>query len=276
VRIVGLDECRLGQVAAYGSVHAQLAHLTDHPVSTLHVAYVTLAPGGRLGRHPAAEEQWLIVLTGQGMVSGASAAPVRVRPGDVVMWETGEPHDTVTAFGFTGLVLEGPDLKPTARWSPKPRGALAPWVWWSGDRTPFWPLMQEADEDAERLASYWTRGHLLTRCDVAGHPVAEALWDQAGEDPELLNLAVDTGWRRTGLGSEAVALVREQVAAAGFPRLLAATTPAGVGFYLRLGFRLWAVRRDAFRPLADIREDGVLVRDQIVLEIPAQPPMTTE
>jgi GNAT superfamily N-acetyltransferase len=192
------------------------------------------------------------------------------------MWEPGELHDTAAECGLTGLVLEGPDLAEGARWSRTPRAELAPWVWWSGDRTPFWPLMQEADEDAEHLASYWTRGHLLTRCDVEGHPVVEALWDRGEEGPELMSLAVDRNWRHAGLGREAVALVRAEVAAAGLPRLLAATTPAGVGFYLRLGFRLWAVRRDVFRPLADVREDGVLMRDQIVLEIPAQPPMTNE
>lgn len=73
-----------------------------------HVAYLTLEPGGVVGRHPAVGTQVLVVLSGSARVSGgAGGVPAQVEPGLAVMWEPGEDHETRTDEGLTALVLEG-------------------------------------------------------------------------------------------------------------------------------------------------------------------------
>lgn len=75
-----------------------------------HLVAVTLAPGGVIGRHPAAARQMLVVLTGDATVSGGSDGSgdsVEVRPGQAAVWEPHEPHETRTTGGLTALVIEG-------------------------------------------------------------------------------------------------------------------------------------------------------------------------
>jgi quercetin dioxygenase-like cupin family protein len=75
-----------------------------------HLVTVTLAPGGVIGRHPAAGRQLLVVLAGDALVSGGSDGSgdeVAVGPGQAVVWEPHEPHGTRTTDGLTALVVEG-------------------------------------------------------------------------------------------------------------------------------------------------------------------------
>ncbi|MDP2775235.1 MAG: cupin domain-containing protein [Nocardioides sp.] len=75
-----------------------------------HLVAVTLAPGGVIGRHPAAGRQMLVVLTGDATVSGGSdgsGEAVTVGPGQAAVWEPHEPHETRTSGGLTALVVEG-------------------------------------------------------------------------------------------------------------------------------------------------------------------------
>ena len=72
-----------------------------------HLVSVSLAPGGVLGRHPAAARQLLVVLDGEAEVSGAGGPSRRLSAGQAAVWERGEAHETRTATGLSALIVEG-------------------------------------------------------------------------------------------------------------------------------------------------------------------------
>lgn len=76
------------------------------------VAATHLAPGGRIGRHPAASGQLLLVIKGEGEASGDDGAFQTISEGQAVFWETGEEHETRTDVGLMALVIEGEDILP--------------------------------------------------------------------------------------------------------------------------------------------------------------------
>ena len=101
-------------IEAYGSVGVTLAPLTE-PLARgarFQAACFRLAPGGRIGRHPATVPQLLAVVDGSGWVSGADGVPEEIRAGEAVVWEAGEEHETRTDTGLTAIVIESPDLRP--------------------------------------------------------------------------------------------------------------------------------------------------------------------
>lgn len=255
VRVRAWDAAGTHDISQFGSSGAALAPLGRGPLSGLSVSYLNLAAGGRLGRHPASCRQWLLVVSGTGEAIGGDGQPVSLAVGMLVAWQAGEMHETRTEAGLTGLILEGDDWRP-----------LDPWRWLAAgeSRDPWEPLFCEADEDEGHRASYRDRGRMLVRRDWDGEPVVEALWDDEPDGPELLSVAVAESLRGHGLGREAVHQVARDVAARGGTALTVATTPDGIGFYLRLGFRPVAVRRDAFAAGAVV-ERGVIIRDQVVL-----------
>jgi quercetin dioxygenase-like cupin family protein len=78
-------------------------------------AVFRLAPGGRIGRHPATYPQLLAVLEGSGEVSGADGVEAPIRAGEAVFWAAGEQHETKAAAGLTALIIEGEGLEPFGR-----------------------------------------------------------------------------------------------------------------------------------------------------------------
>ena len=78
-------------------------------------AVFRIAPGGRIGRHPASVPQILAVLEGEGEVSGADGVFEPINAGEAVYWPQGEEHETRSAAGLTALILEGDGLEPYRR-----------------------------------------------------------------------------------------------------------------------------------------------------------------
>jgi quercetin dioxygenase-like cupin family protein len=96
-------------IDAYGSTGVRLSPLTP-PLAqgaSVQAACFRLAPGGRIGRHPASVPQLLAVVEGSGWVSGADGEAQAIRVGEAVWWETGEEHETSTDAGLTAIVIEG-------------------------------------------------------------------------------------------------------------------------------------------------------------------------
>ena len=78
------------------------------------VAAFHLAPGGRVGRHPAAANQMLCVVGGEGWASSADDVRVPIGVGQAVLWSGGEAHAVGTDPGLTAIVVEGDSLQATA------------------------------------------------------------------------------------------------------------------------------------------------------------------
>lgn len=72
-----------------------------------HLIAVSLAPGGTIGRHPAAGRQLLLVLSGEAEVAGAEGDVRLLTAGLAAVWEPGESHETRSPRGMSGLIVEG-------------------------------------------------------------------------------------------------------------------------------------------------------------------------
>ncbi len=75
--------------------------------SEVHVVILRLAADGRIARHLAAGMQLLVLLEGQAAVSGESGDSIDLLPGQAVIWDPGESHETTSTTGMTALAVEG-------------------------------------------------------------------------------------------------------------------------------------------------------------------------
>jgi len=105
VRLVRFGAERGRRIDQFESVGFALTPLAG--VGAGHVVHVELAPGGRIGRHPAVGRQVLAVVTGSGVVSGADGEEHAVEAGFAAVWEAGEEHETRTEAGLTAVIVEG-------------------------------------------------------------------------------------------------------------------------------------------------------------------------
>ncbi len=94
------------EVTASGSISARVRRLA----AATHAVVIEIAPGGVVGRHPAAVAQLFVVVRGSGWVSGADGEREPIEPGQGVVWEQGEEHESGSDTGMTALVLEGESL----------------------------------------------------------------------------------------------------------------------------------------------------------------------
>ena len=72
-----------------------------------HIATARLGPNGIIGRHPATTSQMLVVLHGEAVVSGSTNEATTIGPGQAVVWDAGEQHETRTSSGLLALIVEG-------------------------------------------------------------------------------------------------------------------------------------------------------------------------
>jgi quercetin dioxygenase-like cupin family protein len=105
MRLVRFRPAEGRPIDQFGSVGFSIAPLAR--LGEGQVVCARLEPGGRIGRHPAAGRQLLAVVAGTGTVSGGDGAAHDVGPGDAVVWEPGEEHETRTDEGLTAIIVEG-------------------------------------------------------------------------------------------------------------------------------------------------------------------------
>ena len=119
MRLVDFRPDRARSVDAFGSVGMTQAPITA-PLAfggVFQAACFRLAPGGRMGRHPATYPHLFAVVEGQGWVSGADAETHRIGAGAAVFWDGGEEHEIWTDDGLTMIVIEAGDALP---YEPRP------------------------------------------------------------------------------------------------------------------------------------------------------------
>jgi quercetin dioxygenase-like cupin family protein len=105
MKIFPLDNLPMHTITEFASVYASIGGLA-RGTSPFQIGFLRLGPGGVLGMHPTPSPQMLLVLAGEGWVSGEDGVRRPVRQGLAVYWQTGEMHETATATGLTALVLE--------------------------------------------------------------------------------------------------------------------------------------------------------------------------
>jgi quercetin dioxygenase-like cupin family protein len=96
-----------GSVEAFSSVGVLMQHLppvTGADTTSVHVARV--AAGGSVGRHRAVRRQAFAVLSGSGTVQVDDDPPVRIGAGTLVVWETGELHQTWATTDLLAVIVE--------------------------------------------------------------------------------------------------------------------------------------------------------------------------
>jgi len=112
VELIRFRESRRA-VAAFGSEGFELSRLIEARGAT-QVNVVELAPGGCIGRHPAAATQLLGVISGSAVVSGGDGAEHEIGPGDAVLWRCDEEHATRTREGLVGVIVETDEVVPAS------------------------------------------------------------------------------------------------------------------------------------------------------------------
>ena len=84
------------------------------PLDGFAVDVLTVAPGGRVGRHPTRLWQLFAVVTGHGWVAGADGRRQPFRAGEAVLWEPGEEHESGSDVGMVVCVVQS-RADPTPR-----------------------------------------------------------------------------------------------------------------------------------------------------------------
>ncbi len=105
MRILSLADLPRRPIDAHGSKHFSVGAFGI--CADAHLVAVTLAPGGVIGRHPAAGRQLLVVLSGSAEVAGHAGEVRTIGPGEAAVWEPGEAHETRSSTGVVAMIVEG-------------------------------------------------------------------------------------------------------------------------------------------------------------------------
>jgi 8-oxo-dGTP pyrophosphatase MutT (NUDIX family)/quercetin dioxygenase-like cupin family protein len=158
MRILAIDDYAVA-LTAFGSDGVEQVRL-HRGAGTSVMNVLRLAPGGRIGHHPAVLPQLLIAVKGDGWVRGGENVWTPLTAGKAAYWEPGEPHETWAPHGLTAVTAEARD--------PHPKGLLA--------------LATEAPahgRPAVRIVCADERGRILMICWRDPHD-GSLLWEPPG------------------------------------------------------------------------------------------------
>ena len=85
--------------------HRPLARVLE-PLEGFAVDVLTVAPGGRVGRHPTRLWQLFAVVCGDGWVAGPDGRREPIRAGEAALWEPGEEHESGSDGGMLVCVVQ--------------------------------------------------------------------------------------------------------------------------------------------------------------------------
>jgi hypothetical protein len=104
MKILSMDPAKAHAVGIYGSQAFTLTHIA---AGNARLSHAVLAPGGCIGRHPATQQQLLLVIDGDGEVSGDNGVFHPLAAGQAALWQPGEEHETRSEMGLTAVIFEG-------------------------------------------------------------------------------------------------------------------------------------------------------------------------
>lgn len=80
--------------------------------ANLQISCMYLDVDGVIGLHPATVDQLLLIMEGEGMVTGSEQKETKVSKGEGVFWKAGEWHETKSEKGMTAITIEGKGIDP--------------------------------------------------------------------------------------------------------------------------------------------------------------------
>ncbi|HEX9069393.1 MAG TPA: cupin domain-containing protein [Ktedonobacterales bacterium] len=110
MRIFRADKLPGRSISQFASVGAEIVPVA-RPTAEAQVVVLRLMPGGKLGLHQTNSRQLFIVMNGSGAVRAGDEPPLPVTVGDMVLWESGEWHETTTEAGLLALLVEADALE---------------------------------------------------------------------------------------------------------------------------------------------------------------------
>ncbi|OUM94598.1 MAG: hypothetical protein A9Z00_10465 [Thermobacillus sp. ZCTH02-B1] len=135
----------------------------------------------------------------------------------------------------------------------------------------FVPLLLLADESEEMIRKYLGKGDLYYLVDASSETVGVIVmlaWNDG--TVEMKNVAITPEHRGKGLGKLLVTKAMQIYREKGFKRFIVGTANSSIGnlaFYQKLGFRMFAIRKDFFLDYpSEIWENGIRAMDMIMLE----------
>lgn len=141
------------------------------------------------------------------------------------------------------------------------------------DRDRYLGLLMLADDSEAQVRGYYQTGVLYALVDESGATLGITLAIPNGDAVELKAVAVQPDRQGRGIGQCMLAAVIDALRTGGTRRVVLGTGNSSIGqiaFYQKVGFRLWKIERDFFSPErgypADIRENGILLRDMVWLD----------
>jgi len=145
---------------------------------------------------------------------------------------------------------------------------------WTRKRRALLPLFQLADDSPAQIRSYLDQGEILVARPEAPIGHVQLIAGSLPAEVEIRSLAVAEEHQRVGIGTRLMEAAAEHCKATGASRLTvstAASSLAALRFYLRRGFRVFSVVRDAFSPATGygegLKSDGLAVNDALVLHL---------
>lgn len=105
MRLIDFRASRASPIHEYDSVHAAAVPL-GHGTGEAHAYAVHLAPGSRIGPHPAGFDQLFLVVQGAGWVAGSDGAPHPVAAGFGAYIARGEVHAKGSDEGMLAIMLQ--------------------------------------------------------------------------------------------------------------------------------------------------------------------------
>jgi lactoylglutathione lyase len=171
-----------------------------------------------------------------------------------------------------------PDLGilPWSQWSKDASADGYPILWYEGPRSRLRELFELADDSAEQIDRYIDLGRVLVASDDRGEIVGhlQLVLDSRRNVVEIKSLAVQTDFRRRGIGSR---LVDHALAVCRAEQRRGVTVTTAVAdidnlrFYQRRGFRASSILLDAFTPETGYPSgqtaDGIPLRDAVRFDL---------
>lgn len=109
--VISRRDNKVTEISSYGSHDAflQWAFKTE---SHTKINFLTLRPGGLIGYHKAPVNQIMIILNGVVECRSNSKSLRTFTENEILLWEEGEYHETLSENGAKVLIIEGSEILP--------------------------------------------------------------------------------------------------------------------------------------------------------------------